>query len=70
MHGSWQDVGTGTEHPFQDYHVRVQTRYRGACSEHQYPELLHTEPRRYNQIEGSRPYFRWCGGWISISIFA
>lgn len=46
VHGSWQDAGTGTEHPFQDHHMRVQTWYRGACSEHQYPELLHTEPKR------------------------
>lgn len=59
---SRQDVGMGVKHPFQDHHIRVQTRYRGACSEHQYPELLHKKPRRRNQIEGSPPYLRWCWG--------
>lgn len=52
----------GVKHPFQDRHIRVQTQYRGACSEHQYPELLHKKPRRRNQIEGSPPYLRWCWG--------
>lgn len=59
---SRQDVGMGVKHPFQDRHIRVQSRYRGACSEHQYPELLHKKPRRCNQIEGSPPYLRWCWG--------